>query len=713
MTEKGHLTFCQHCHMKCRISVTVADGRAVQVKNLMGVDCPKSGCSAELVNHPERIINPLKRTGDRGGGGWKPIRWDEALDIMASSFTRIRDRFGALANGVTLGCAHKEATYHATFLFSHVMGTPNVIDINRQCNIPELIGTMVTFGDGTFLAETGPDFINSRCILLWGANPAHTYPPIARDIRRACRKGARLIVVDPRPPEVMGFGDVPSVVWLAVRPGTDACLALAMLNTIVERGWYDKCFVRQWCVGFERLREHLTRYSPEHAEEVTRVPKDTLVEAARLFCSITPSCLYARLGAISQHINATQTARALALLVALGGTIDRAGGNMLSHGLGGFRHLRTMSQFPQFPAGVEERRDGARIYPFISAPKESAGFFPSLRRSHGPDCIEAIRLGHIRGLFVPGCNLVVAEGDSRKVWEALESLDFLVVSDFFLTPTAELADLVLPAAHFLETELPMRAYQRMGPRLRNYILASRRVVPPRGECWDDRSMVFELARKIGVPLPWYTVDAFNDWCVEPVGVKFCNIQEESSGMISFPLAFEQYREKGFNTPSGKIEVFSDTFAERGYEPLPSYREPYRSSWEKSKRVYPLTLITHRDIHYMHSEFRQLPSIRSRHPEPVFEINPQTANRVGIENGGIMGVETPGFDCPVTGRARFVSRLHPEVISCISHWWFPEEDAPTHGCFRSNINTVISHSPPYDPVTGTHQARSIPCRICKM
>ncbi|MBW1829959.1 MAG: molybdopterin-dependent oxidoreductase, partial [Deltaproteobacteria bacterium] len=434
----------------------------------------------------------------------------------------------------------------------------------------------------------------------------------------------------------------------------------------------------------------------------------------RTFSTTKPSCLYTRLGSSAQHINATQSARAISIFFALSGSLDVPGGNLLVNPLEGYRHQRTMSQWPSFPPGVEEKRLGADSYPFICSPRGKMDHFLSLRRAHGPDCIEAMIDGEIKAFYAPGCNVVVGESNSRRIREALRNLDFFVVAELFMTPTAELADLVLPAAHFLETALPMRAYQRMGPNLNTYILASRRVVDPRGECWDDRKIIFELAKRMGAALPWDDVEAFNDWTLEGVGVTFKEIQNRKSQQLSFPVAYVKYETNGFKTPSGKIELYSKTLENLGYDPLPSYLAPFQGQFEKGvSEQYPLILIQHRDVHYMHSEFRQIPSIRRGYPEPLIEINPETAKGLGIGDGDILYIETPGFNGHVTGRASFVDGLHPMTISCLSHWWFPERTEPEHGCFESNINTILPYGPPYDPITGAHQARAIPCRVGKI
>ena len=283
-----------------------------------------------------------------------------------------------------------------------------------------------------------------------------------------------------------------------------------------------------------------------------------------------------------------------------------------------------------------------KYFPSLGGPKEVARYV--MPQAHTPSAIEAMLQGKIRAFYVPGSNIVLMEGDSRRTWKALNNLDFLVVADFFLTPTAELADLVLPAAHWLEMEIPMRAYQVMGPRKYNHILASRKVIEPRGECWDDRKMVIELAKRMGIQVLWQSVEEFNDWQLEEVGVKFKEIQKRPHQMISFPIKYKKYEDTGFQTPSGKIEIYSSLLEKMGYDPLPPFVEPPQSPVTTPDlfQAFPLIMVTHRNIIYMHSEFRQLPSFRKVEPVPFIEINPETAGKEGIQDGEVMWVERPGF-----------------------------------------------------------------------
>jgi anaerobic selenocysteine-containing dehydrogenase len=599
-------------------------------------------------------------------------------------------------------------------LFAHVIGTPTVLDINHQCTLPANHAERMTYGD-RILWDIGPDYQKSKCILIWGANPRHNRPAAMRDINMARSKGAKVIWIDPRPPEQvdrLNLGLPAADLWLRVRPGTDAALALAMIHIIIAEGLYNKRFVERWCVGFEGLKAHVKKYTPERTAEITWIPREQILEAARLFAKTRPSCIHTRLGTGSQQVNATQTVRAISILLSIVGDIDIPGGNLLNDPLGGFKTPNDIALMLRPSREVEARRIGAQEFPFLSGPREYSKFaFP---QAHMPSSIRAMLQGKIKGLYVPGSNFVVMEGNSRMVWAALNQLDFLVVADFFLTPTAELADLVLPAAHWLETEAPMRAYQVMGPRRYNHILASKKVLEPRGECWDDRKMIIELAKRMKGSFPWQGVEDVNDWQLETVGVKFKEIQKKPNQMLSFPIRYKKYEERGFATPSGKVELRSSILERMEYPPFPDFEEPPQSPMRTPELFaqYPMILTQHRNIIYMHSEFRQVPSYRKEQPDPIIEVNPQTATKLGIQNGDWMWIERPGFQERVRGRARWVEGLHPQVVSMLVGWWFPEKPSPDHGAFESNINTIISNAPPYDPINGNHQARALLCRVGK-
>ena len=719
-TEKV-LTFCQRCHMRCRLYCQVADGKVVHITNGMGIDCPKGINLHELLYHPDRLRYPLKRFGQRGEGKWQRISWDEALDTMAERFSEIKARYGADAIATIRGSSHKQMARLSTILFSHVIGTPNVLDVNEECNVPSTMMAKITTGDASITFDNSPDFRHSSCILLWGSNMRHTRLPLERDINIAQANGAKLIVVDPRPPErrdMKRLGLPSADIWLRVRPGTDAALALGMIHVIINEGLYNKEFVDKWCLGFEELKERVQEYTPERVADITWIPQDRIVEAARLFATTSPSCLHLRLGAGGGiYTNCAQTSRAITILLALAGDIDFPGGNLLCEDLGGFRDIFNISEIAGLPyaPGVEEKRLGAKDFPLVTGTRQTAKGIEPRRCSHNATSIQAMLEGKLKAFFVPGANIAVSLADISLIRKALMNLEFLTVVDLFMTPTTALADLVLPAAHFLETELPIRAYQSMGSMYNNYILAPRRVIEPVGECWDDRKIVIDLARRMGIAIPWQDIEQLNDWQLEEVGIRFHDIQQKTGQMLGFPLKYQKYHQTGFNTPLGKIELRSSILENLGYDPLPYYQEPSQSpvSTPGLAADYPLIMIDRRSIVYTNSEFQALPSMLRDLPGQEIEVNPETATELGIEEGDEIFIERPGFIWRVKGKARLVPELHPKVISCFCLRWFPDKNVDHGEGFEINTNAVTSIDPPYDPIIGNFQIRGLLCRVGKV
>jgi len=286
-----------------------------------------------------------------------------------------------------------------------------------------------------------------------------------------------------------------------------------------------------------------------------------------------------------------------------------------------------------------------------------------------------------------------------------------VVMDFFMTPTAELADYVLPATTWLERD------ECCDMMYTNYISARQKVIEPLYECWDDMKMAIELAKRIPWAnrkfLPWDSVEEFNNWRVKEMGITFEEFKEK--GTIIAPLRYQRYKDEGFKTPTGKVELYSTIFEKFGYDPLPTYTEPPESpvSTPELLKEYPYILITGgRHIEYFHSEGRQIPTLRKLVPDPEVEIHPTTAKELRIKDGDWVWIETP----QVKGeRAKFkvkiTENIHPKIIHARHGWWFPEKPPPDHGCFDSNINVTLSGNV-RERICGSVPVRGTLCKVYK-
>jgi anaerobic selenocysteine-containing dehydrogenase len=700
-------TLCQTCHERCRIKAEVKNGQLVRVRE---AGCEKGLYLGELLYNPKRLLHPLKRVGPRGSGEWAQINWDEALDLMASRFSEIRIRYGPEANCVGLGSHHKETAVTATHLAAKILNTPNIFDSNQECSKSGAMAGNITLGESVTW-ETRIDYEHSRCIILWGANVTHTRPVKSKVIFKAKDKGAKVIVIDPRPTPAARKADL----WLKIRPQSDGALALGWLHILINEGLYDKGFVAKHCFGFEKLRDRVQPYSPDRVSEITWIPKEEIIESALVYGRTHPSCIHTRVGVDGQSLNSTQACRAINSLIAIKGDLDAPGGNLLRTPTSydppayfkGFKNIWWFARRWLRAPELEAKMAGYHEYPLHHLLQKKAFWDYS---SHNYLLLKAIESGHVRGLYLSGVNPVVHSADSYKVWKTLRESEFLAAADIFMTPTTELADLVLPAAPWAETDITVNTIQGYG----NALVGCPRIVEPAGECWDDRKIVLELGRRMGEDIPWEDIGQWNDYCLETVGMTFEELLSRLGQEIEFPVDFKKYDKPGWkwNTPTGKIELYSTLLEEHGYDPLPGYREDPVSplSTPDLLKEFPLILIHHRVRYYEHTEHRNCPSLRKRAPEPEIEINPETAEGLGIGDGDWIWLESYHFPGRrVRGKAKLVKELHFNVVSMVMGWWFPELGDPEHGCFESNVNTIISDGPPFEEFHGHSQMRGILCR----
>jgi len=471
-----------------------------------------------------------------------------------------------------------------------------------------------------------------------------------------------------------------------------------MLNVIICEEIYDKAFVDQWTFGFKRLTERIRRYPPEWAEKITEVPADTIRRAARLFAATRPATM--EWGVALEHTpNCLQTVRAVAMLPGITGNIDIPGGWIFGTGV--------IHDVPNLVENLSDearrRRLGADEYRVLAGVKS---FFPS---AHIPAVFKAMRTGDpypVKAFLVFGNNSLVSYANSRKVYASLRNLDFISVMDIYMTPTAELADIVLPAATWLEIDevvgVPFIAF--------NYVLAQQKIVTV-GQARPDEEVFIDLARRLNLPVGVEPLEDIYDAQLSKLGINFAQLKEK--GWATLPFKYRKYEKKGFRTPSNKVELYATILEKQGYDPLPYYQEPPESpiSTPELLNEYPLVLTTGgRTQYFFHSEYRQIPSLRKKDPDPIVEIHPRTADAGGIQDGDRVWIETRRGR--IQQRAKVTDGIKPDVVNVQHGWWFPEDESPEHGVWRSNANVLTSNAPPYDPGMGTYQLRALLCRVYK-
>ncbi|MGD9505166.1 MAG: molybdopterin-dependent oxidoreductase [Syntrophobacteraceae bacterium] len=691
---------CRMCHGGCGALVRVKDGRVVKVEGdpespfNKGKMCPKGLASIEHLYNPKRLTHPLRRAGARGSGKWERITWDEALGEMAEKINAVREAFGPEA--VAVGQGTGRSYYRHVIRFAHAIGTPNWCEPGlAQCLFPRVLASRMTYGAYPVCDYYGD--VNPACVLAWGANPTVSGADGEIQFRaRAClQKGARLIVVDPRRTKLARQADI----WLPVRPGTDAALALAMIHVIIEEGLYDKAFVADWTTGFDKLAERAREYPPGRAAEITDVPAESIIAAARLFARTRPGTLEWGVG-IEQSPNAFQTVRAISLLPGLCGYIDVPGGFIL-----GMNVLADIPPLTREGLSMQslEKCLGAGEFRVLSGPTSP---MPS---AHIPTLFRAMRTGEpypVRAFLIFGNNGLLTYANAKEVRKTFMSLDFMSVMDLYMTPTAELADIVLPAATWLEMDevigLPFLAH--------NAALAHQKIVRI-GECRQVEEALVDIAKRMGLDVVNDSLEASYDRQLSKLGVTFSDLKER--GCADVPFVYRKFEQRGFRTPSKKVELCSSALEKLGYDPLPYYREPPESprSAPELAREYPLILTTGgRSQYYFCSEYRQVPSLRARDPHPQAEIHTDAARKAGIEDGDWMWIETQRGR--IRQKARVSENIKPGVVNAQFGWWLPEDETPDHGAWESNANVLTSDAPPYDPAMGTYQLRALLCKVYK-
>lgn len=494
--------------------------------------------------------------------------------------------------------------------------------------------------------------------------------------------------------------------WLRPRVGSDAALALAMAHVIIDENLYDRTFVENWTVGFDKLAARAREYSTERASVLTGIPAADILAAARMYAD-GPSTFLSGHG-IDAFAGGVQAFRAFHCLVALCGNVDRPGGNLRDKkpkGLVGYIELLHRPEF-QLGVDIEAQAIGAEAYPLWSGSK---GWQMAC---HNPSVIDAILTGKpypVRAAYISGVNILLTYPDTLRTIEAMKELDFVVVAAHQMNPTAEWADIVLPKTTSIEEEEV--SYQGIGQ-----LVLYARPVPARGEARSEieiaRSLLDRMASRQAITkdlLPWATQREFNAFLLEASGVSVTEL--ESQGYAKRPFEIGNFSEQPFPSPSGKIELFSSVLDQHGLDPLPGLADGPIASTAAEPEQFPFELITgDREKQYHHSRFREQAWARKVSPHPRLLMHPDDVQALGLADEAWVVVEAAGGRGQVRLKLKASDATRPGVVSTGMGWWSPEVTTPDHGVLDGNINAILSYSGPYDPVTGSASIRGQRCRV---
>jgi len=674
-------TLCRQCAHHCGVYVHVQDGGIARISGNkahhenLGMVCPKGREAPTWVTHPSRLAGCLKKTVK---GVFAPISYNDALDEIAHKIMDIKKRSGAHAmsawTGEAIGFLQQEA-YAQRFI--HALGSPNFFTADSVCFALRLMAYQTCQGYWSY----PPDFEKADLSILWGSNPAYSHPPFMQRINRSRRRGGKLVVVDPRQSVAAKKADL----YLQIRPGTDAVLALGMIRCLIHEKAYDQAFVESYSHGFEALATYAETFTPGYTAQETGVSKPIIQELQQMMLQSLPKCVSFVGISLEHQTNGFNTIRAIGSLSALCGAIDIAGGEPWNKDIQvnrlnplGNRQFKEMD-----PAGYTR-------YPL---------FYDVMQKCHslpGIDYMLGAGSYPIEGLIFSGTNPVLTNPNAPKVAKALANLDLLVARDLFLTESAKLAHYIIPAASFLERS-ELHFYpdaQRVG--------LSQKVLTMEG-VWDEYTFWHDLAHRLGFGqtfFPWENETAVNRWLLEPTGITLEDLIACPEGVVyNGRVEHQKYKTQPFPTRSGKFEFASDHLESLGCSPYPVYKPPeYLTGLEPE---FPLQMIsgTRKAIYY-HSRFHEIEKFQRTIPGALAEIHADDAAQLGIEDG-----ETVRIISRIGELSIPVKIMAPETILKgfieIPHGW----NEPNVNCLTDDRDV--------DPVGGFPNLKIVPVRIEKL
>ncbi len=608
-------TICPYCGVGCGIYLGVRGERVVSSRGdtenpvNRGRLCVKGRFGHEFINHPERLTSPLiKKNGD-----FVEATWDDALKLVSDKFSQYRgDQFAALSSAK---CTNED-NYIVQKFTRAVMGTNNIDHCARLCHAPSVAGLAQSFGSGA-MTNSINEIKDARCIFAIGTNTNSAHPVIGMEVKNAVRKGAKLIVANPREIDLCEFADI----FLQHRPGTDVALLMGMMRVIIDEKLMDRDFIERRCENFEAFKESVAHFDLDFTHKLTGVPVERIAEAAVIYATNKPGMLLYAMG-ITQHTHGTDNVLATSNIALLTGNVSKpsTGVNPL-RGQNNVQGACDLGALPNVYPGYQKVNVPEIKAKFEKAWKCTLSGTPGLTHI---EIFDAIVDGKIKALYQVGENPALSEANANHVYKALERLDFFVAQDIFLTETAKYADVVLPAASFAEKDGTFTNTERRVQRVR-------KVIKPVPESRADWQITCDIAKTIG-----------ND------GFDF-NHPSEIMEEIAFltpsygGISYERLEDGGLQWPcpnddsEGTPILHSESFAtptgKGKFMPL-----TYKPSFELPDDEYPLILTTERSLYHFHTAtMTRKGGLSILRPQEQVEINPKDARSLGLEDGEMVKV----------------------------------------------------------------------------
>jgi anaerobic selenocysteine-containing dehydrogenase len=719
MTTVTKHVVCTICDIGCQLRAVADDGKVTKIlphehpllaKNI----CYKGTAAPQIHNHADRLRTPLKRAGRRGENRWEPISYAQAMDEIAERLQTIVDTRGPEALAVSTSNWNTAVENGMGRRFMNLLGTPNWISGVAMCAGNTAAVNKLTYG----WFPIG-DFPNTDCIVLFGHNPRkHSWTPIYNAINAARERGAQVIVLDPRVSDQAAVADL----HLPLRAGTDAAMCLGWLNVIITERLYDEAFVRDWTIGFDELAARVAEYPLERVAQICDVDAELIRKAARIYAR-AKGAVIPWTPTTDQQVSSTSAIRLQSILRAVCGHLDVVGGEMLGGFSPDFVPESRLEYHEALPAAQRAKQLGADQHPVYTYRAQDL-LGDATERVYGyryanivmgsymanPSAVfRAMADGDpyaVKAFFVLGNNALMSYPNQQLVHRALLNQELIVAHELFLTPTAQLADYVLPGDVFTERNNVADTWNWT-----TRLTVSEQVVPAPGECTSTFQFWRDLAVRMGFEehFPWKTLDDVLDYRCAPMGKTFAEFASDAVMRAGVP-EYRRYRKHGFATPSGKVELRSSILERLGFDPLPYFREPPAVSAE-----YPFSVfIGVREDPYFQTGQRNIEVLRRRSPAPKTFVHPDDAAEHGLDDGDWARIESAhgGIVAKVSVQPS-MKRGHLRVPH---GWWFPEvePDESLSGAFLCNDGMLAADDDAHlDLEQGVPHFKGFPGRITKL
>ena len=713
-------TICASCDIACSVVTEVEKGRVVRVRssdNPIFRDniCMKGIIAPKGFANPNRILHPMKRVGERGSGEWEQVTWEEAFADIGARLKAIIAEHGPEAWAVSTS-QWNTATDHGLGrrIMNHI-GSPNWTSGVALC-----AGNTAAINRFTYGWFPIGDFQNTKCIVLMGHNPRrHSWTPMYTWIKQAQARGAKLIVTAPRRSSSAERADI----WLPLKVGSDAAMMFGWLKVIIDEELYDKDFVANWTIGFEELKKRVDEYPLGRVAKLTGCDPDMIAKAARMYATEGPAII-PWTPITDMQRNSTSGIRLQSILRSICGYIDVPGGEHLQGFNPDVINESTIEMHHVLSDEQKAKQLGSDKHPAFTY-RGQERFRGPTKKVWGQEYANLVMGCHmtppsslframagegpypVKAFFFLGNNPMMSYANMKLIIKAMMNQDLVVAHEQFMTPSAQLADYILPADSWLERPWLMDSFGWMST-----VRTSEKSMEPQGECRSTFEFWKSLAGALARPeiVPWETLEKFYDYRLQKLGMGWEEFGATTDVHFG-PPEFRKYLKTGFATPSGKVELWSSALEEMGFDPLPYFRED-----PPIDPNYPLKLFTGvREDGFFQTGHRHIEEMRKRHPEPLMFVSPGTAEKYKLEEGEWVEVENELAKISI--KVAIKDAMPDDLIRIPHGWWKPEmKQGAGHlsGALKYADAQLCRDDEDYlDLEQGIPHLKGVPCRVNKV